>query len=131
MVEEWRKMNAKSKVIHQAELLPILVALMTWQDVMAGRRISIFVDSDAARSAVIKGATASPASAQIVAEIWERVVQSEMQLWVGSADCLQCSRRPVQTRLDGCEEVGCNNGYTKSIAHYQVGMVACNAWRRS
>ena len=82
VVADWKKMNAKTRVIHQAELLPILVAMVTWQEVMAGRRIIVFVDNDAARSAVIKGSTASPASAKIVTAIWEMAVRSEMQLWI-------------------------------------------------
>ena len=69
-VDEWRRAAGTTKVIHQAELQPVLVALRQWAAAFRDRRVIVFVDNDPARIALVKGTTSSAASARIVSEIW-------------------------------------------------------------
>ena len=82
VVGNWRATNGREKVIHQAELWPAQLAAEAWAAQLAGRKVVLFVDNDAARAALVKGATSSPASAQIVHRFWEAVTRAHAQVWV-------------------------------------------------
>ncbi len=57
VVENWRATNGRDKVIHQAELWPAQLAAETWTAQLAGRKVVLFVDNDAAGADMGKGAT--------------------------------------------------------------------------
>ena len=82
LVEAWKCENGVSKVIHQAELLPVVVALSTWGAAVNGRRVIAFVDSDAARAALVNGHSGSPASARLVGAAWALAQEYGVYLWV-------------------------------------------------
>ena len=82
VAQGWRDDGRKSKVIHQAELLPAQLALEVWAKEVGGRRVIIFVDNDAARVALVKGLTAVRPSARIVSRFWEAAAASEVYAWI-------------------------------------------------
>ena len=63
VVEAWRRAIGTTKVIHQAELYPALLALQQWESLLTERRMILFVDNEPARSALVKGTTTAAASA--------------------------------------------------------------------
>ncbi|CAK0909372.1 unnamed protein product [Prorocentrum cordatum] len=81
LVEAWRRENGLTKVIHQAELLPIAVALATWRAAVRGRRVIVFVDNDAARAAMVNGHSGTPASARLVGTAWALAQEQCAYLW--------------------------------------------------
>ena len=82
LVRRWKTIGGHSKTIHQAELLPVGMALDLWADMLAGRKVIVFVDNEAARGSIVKGASRSEPSAQIVNYIWEKAVESHIHLWI-------------------------------------------------
>ena len=82
LVEYWKANGDKHKVIHQAEVLPAVVALRTWGPRLRGRRLIIFVDNGAAKAALVKGSTTSSASAELVTEFWSLAAAESVWVWV-------------------------------------------------
>ena len=83
VVEEWRCTGGKRKVIHQAELLPAAVALETWAEIVAGRRLLVLIDSDSARAALTSGTTGNLASAGLVHRFWAKAAELGCYPWIG------------------------------------------------
>jgi hypothetical protein len=110
-VEQWKTAGGKQRVIHQAELLPALLAVSTWAARMQGRRIILFVDNDGARGSLIKGSSTSLPSALIVGQFWSEAAAAEMYIWVDRVPSASNpadgpSRHEVQwLRDNGFEEV--------------------------
>ena len=69
VVAAWRTTTSR-QVIAQAELIPVLLARLTWPNELRGVRVLIFVDNNSARFALIKGYSPVLASAEIVGDIW-------------------------------------------------------------
>jgi len=82
VVDYWKKLNDRTRVIHQAELLPAKLALELWADRLAGRRVIVFIDNAAAEGALVKGASTSEASASIVGQFWEMATKATMDIWI-------------------------------------------------
>ena len=55
VTEQWRTEERQSKVSHQAELLPCLLALAAQQKKLRGRHALLSVDNDAVRAVLVKG----------------------------------------------------------------------------
>ena len=53
-IETWKSKAEQTQVIGQAELFPLLVARLTWPDILAGRRCMYFLDNESARIAMVK-----------------------------------------------------------------------------
>ena len=82
VVEDLRVTNRRERVIHQTELWPAQLAAETWADQLAGRKVVLFFDNDAASAALVKGTTTSAASARIVARLWQAITKAQAQVWV-------------------------------------------------
>ena len=82
LVDEWKKKSGKTRVIHQAETYPALLAIKIWRKELHGRRVILFVDNDAAKEAIVKGVSGSVPSAEIVTALWEEAAANSMYLWV-------------------------------------------------
>ena len=59
-----------------------MLAQELWGDRFRGRRVLIFVDNDAARHALIKGASPAGPSALMVDAFWTREAELEAFSWV-------------------------------------------------
>ena len=81
VVEAWR-LNGSRKVIHQAELWPVVLALELWAGTLKGRRVIVLVDNDGARGALVKCTTTNLASARLVNQFWSVAAQHEVYPWV-------------------------------------------------
>ena len=80
-VRHWKAMSGRDRVIHQAELLPIAIALNNWKHELKGRRVLLFIDNDAARYSMIKGTSHNPAADEILQQNWELVMEWEISIW--------------------------------------------------
>ena len=54
IIETWKSKADQEQVIGQAELFPLLVARLTWSDIIAGRRVLYFLDNESARIAMVR-----------------------------------------------------------------------------
>ena len=81
-VEEWKRESGKAWVIHQAELMPALLAVRLWRKRLTSRRLLIFVDNDAARCALVKGTTPVLPSARMVGAFWSECAAACTYPWV-------------------------------------------------
>ena len=77
-----KERGVRRQLVGQAELLPVVLAQELWGDRFRGRRVLIFVDNDAARHALIKGASPSGPSALMVDAFWTREAELEAFSWV-------------------------------------------------
>ena len=57
MMERLTRSGKKRQVVGQSELLPVLAALDKWRDTIQQRAMTIYVDNEAARFALIKGSS--------------------------------------------------------------------------
>ena len=80
-VGHWKATSGRDRVIHQAELLPIAIALRTWCEKIKGQRVLLFIDNDAARYAVIKGTSENSAANEILQDIWELAAEWDISIW--------------------------------------------------
>jgi hypothetical protein len=69
------------QVIGQAELWPVLLALLTWRAKMAGRHVVFYLDQDAARQALVKAYSPSRPSAEIVGQAYVMLAEIEVYPW--------------------------------------------------
>lgn len=53
-VEAWKTKLGQEQIIGQAELFPVLIAKLTWERFLRGRRTIYFVDNEAARLGLVK-----------------------------------------------------------------------------
>ena len=61
LVQQWLS-DVGSQVICQAEIYPVVLAKLKWAKLMAGRRVLIFIDNEAAKFSLIKMESPSDAS---------------------------------------------------------------------
>jgi hypothetical protein len=79
----WRQ-GTSEQVIGQAELWPVLLALLTWSDELAGRQVMFFIDQDAARQGLVKAYSPSKPSAEIIGQVFMKVAELEVYPWFSS-----------------------------------------------
>ena len=79
LVEFW-KSTGNVQTIGQAELLPVLLARIAFQEKMRHRRCFIFADNESARQCLIKGHSDSVASELIVRQLV--ALESTTQSWI-------------------------------------------------
>ena len=54
VVSSWISKVGQKQVIGQAELFPVLIARLTWQHRITGKRVYYFIDNESARLALVK-----------------------------------------------------------------------------
>ena len=75
-------LEKKKTYICQLELLAVVVALLTFPDLFAGRLVHIFVDNEAAKSNLISGYSPHPDSARLVHEYHVQVAHLTCYPWL-------------------------------------------------
>ena len=75
-------LEKKKTYICQLELLAVVVALLTFPDLFAGRLVHIFVDNEAAKSNLISGYSPHPDSARLVHEYHVQVAHLACYPWL-------------------------------------------------
>ena len=53
-IQGWKTKEDQRQVIGQAELFPLLVARLTWQKILTGRRVIYFLDNESARISMVR-----------------------------------------------------------------------------
>ena len=74
--------GTRRQLVGQAEILPVVLAQELWGQYLRGRRIIVFVDNDAARHALIRGASPSGPSAVLVSLFWANEARLGSFCWV-------------------------------------------------
>ena len=64
--EKWKSKAGQKQTIGQAKLLPVLVARLTWADVLRRRQVLYFIDNESVRLALIKSYRPMLASLKLV-----------------------------------------------------------------
>ena len=67
VADTWRSGDSY-QVVGQAEIIPVLVARLTWAEILRGKHVVYFIDNNAARQALIKGYSPSLPSCRILGE---------------------------------------------------------------
>ena len=80
-VDYWGRVRKHHKVIHHADWGPPHRALERCRKTMRGRSATLFVDSDAARCAIVEGASRNKTSAEIVHTLWVVAAENSIFLW--------------------------------------------------
>ena len=111
VAQEWRDDGKRTRVIHQAELLPAQLAIEVWAQAVTGRRVILFVDNDAARAALVKGTTKVRPSARIVSKFWEAAASHEVYAWI---DRVPSASNVADGPSRGCFEWLVKKGYTRA-----------------
>ncbi len=58
--------GSDSQVVGQAEILPVLVAMRLWGDLLDGRKLICFIDNESAKGALVRGYSPVKASADLI-----------------------------------------------------------------
>ena len=77
-----KERGTRRQLVGQAELLPIVLSQQLWGALFRERRALIFVDNDAARHAIIEGASPSGPSAVLVDSFWTTEVALGAFSWI-------------------------------------------------
>ena len=77
-----KERGTRRQLVGQAELLPVVLAQHLWAPLFRERRALIFVDNDAARHAIIKGASPSGPSAILVDAFWTMEAELGAFSWI-------------------------------------------------
>ena len=81
VVEAWLVPD-QQLVIAQAELVAVAISLATWADLLTDRECLVFSDNDAARHAIIRGASSHSVSSRIADWIRLHTVDARCGLWL-------------------------------------------------
>ena len=73
--------DAKTQRNTQAELLAIIVAMLTWTQLLRGSDLVIYDDSSATIGCALSGSSADEHSKELVATIWLRFAHLQITVW--------------------------------------------------
>jgi hypothetical protein len=80
LVARWREVGFQ-QVIAQAELLPVLLARLTWRNELRGQKVVYLIDNEAVREALVKGSTGAVASRSLLLQCAEEAVALGGAAW--------------------------------------------------
>ena len=80
-LESWRTKMGQRQLIGQAELFPLLVARLTWPDLLRSRRVLFFVDNESARIGMIRAYSPVLPSLRIVLDCLTWDYNNECSGW--------------------------------------------------
>ena len=79
---DWQERGTRRQLVGQAEILPVVLSQELWRLHLCDRRVIVFIDNDAARHAVIRGASPSGPSAVLVSLFWANEALLGSFCWV-------------------------------------------------
>ena len=118
LVEAWKATGGKRRVIHQAEVYPATVALQLWGNRIVGRRVLLFVDNDAAKECLIRGASMSKASASLVSDFWCAAVEHDLFVWIDRV--ASASNTADAPSREECPELDKSGAVHRGVLEFQV-----------
>ena len=90
-VAKWRRTGLK-QLIFFAEILPFLVAKLTWKHVLNQRLCFFYLDNEAARSCLIRSFSAVCDAADMLFAVAEADLESHAMSWYSRVLQKQCVR---------------------------------------
>ena len=113
LIDEWR-LSGVTKIIAQAELLPVLLSMTTWAKVLQHRRVLVFVDNESAKFACINMWSPVLATQTILKFIAEWNLDNQAWFWYSRVASFSNPADPasrlafseVRTRF-GAQQVKC------------------------
>ena len=81
-MRDHKEHGTRRQLVGQAELLPVVLSQELWAPWLRGRRALLFVDNDAARHAIIRGASPSGPSAVLVEQFWSAEAELDAFSWI-------------------------------------------------
>ena len=120
MVREWRRFGG-TKVINQAELLPVLVSKRLWEKRIYRRRVLCFVDNEAAKYCCINMDSASEPNRDILVALAEEELRVQSWTWY-SRVCSYSNPADAASRLD-LETMRLKFGATAIEVHLPVSLL--------
>ena len=108
-VNSWKTKLSQEQVIGQAELIPLLMARLTWEKRLAGRRTIYFMDNESARITAIKSYSPVLPSLEIVMRcIGFDYVHEAVPWYARVPTCCNVADGP--SRMDPEEAIRLTNG---------------------
>ena len=108
----WRRKPGQTQVIGQAEILPVLIAKLTWPNYLRGRRAIVFIDNEAARIGLVRSYSPSLPSLRVIAASIDCDLQLECTSWYARVPtCANCADAPSRLERSnflislGCKQV--------------------------
>jgi len=77
----WGRKRGDEQVIGQAEIAPLTLAALLWQEALCNEHVIFFVDNDSARDAAVRGYSPSLASAELVSSLWGALAAAAAVPW--------------------------------------------------
>ena len=77
----WKSKQDQTQVVGQAELFPLLVARLTWPELLSSSRVLYFIDNESARSAMIRAYSPILSSLKIVQDCLQWDYNNESSGW--------------------------------------------------
>ena len=74
-------LSESSNTIYELELLPVVVALYLWEDILMSTHTVFYLDNDAARAALCKGCGGTRTGQCIVHRTMEKESRMELKSW--------------------------------------------------
>ena len=98
IANSWRSGDSY-QVVGQAEIIPVLIARLTWAEILRGRHVVFFIDNNAARQSLIKGYSPSLPSCRILGEAALEDTRLECFSWYARVPSASNASDPA-SRLD-------------------------------
>jgi hypothetical protein len=77
---EWFLTTTKHPIF-ELELLPVWVALCTWEQLVQNSQCIFYIDNEAAKGPLINGATSTPCGKQLIQEFVIREMHLQVKVW--------------------------------------------------
>ena len=84
LVSQWQS-HGRTHVIAQAELLPVILARITWAELLRGFRVVYYIDNEGVREALVSGSSASLASRDMLRLCGQLECFLEAESWYARA----------------------------------------------
>ena len=108
-VESWKTKLTQEQVIGQAELVPLLMARLTWEKALAGRRVIFFMDNESARICAIRSYSPVLPSLEIVMRCIGYDYIHEVSAWYARVPTC-CNVADGPSRMNPSEAIALTGG---------------------
>jgi hypothetical protein len=101
VVSSWKSKLDQEQVIGQAEIFPVLVARLTWQHLLKGRRCVFFLDNESARIALVRSYSPVLSSLNILMDVASWDYKYSVDPWYARVPtCANVSDGPSRMSLE-------------------------------
>ena len=102
-----------SHPIFELELLPVLVSIYIWRELISYKHCVIYVDNEAAQGALIKASSDSPSGAAIVSAFTSLEMDMQLKVWI--------ARVPTSSNIaDGPSRGDCDDLIARNLHRNEI-----------